>query len=118
LAIAYYIKADAIIEDATITISNKILEYWNRTEEDLYEAAKENSPIKNEYDYFEMNGLNVLTNKKKQHGAATILYKDVLKKLRDELDKDIYILPSSIHEVLLFPGMNLVMKRLEHFEKL
>lgn len=48
----------------------------------------------------------VLTNKQKINGAACMLYDGVLKEFANEKEDDIYILPSSIHEVILVPGTN------------
>lgn len=45
----------------------------------------------------------VLTNKRRLFGAVCILYKDLLKKIAEILDNDFYILPSSIHEIILVP---------------
>ncbi len=45
----------------------------------------------------------VLTNRKKLLGAACILYPKVLKQFGDKLKQDFYVLPSSIHEVILVP---------------
>ena len=45
----------------------------------------------------------VLTNKNGINGAACVLYKDVIKNFAEGMDRDILILPSSIHEVLLLP---------------
>lgn len=49
----------------------------------------------------EFNILHVLTNKIGINGAAVILYDNVLKKIAEELESDLIILPSSIHEVLI-----------------
>lgn len=46
----------------------------------------------------------VLTNEKKQFGAACILYKNVLDDFADKMNNDLYILPSSIHEVIIVPA--------------
>lgn len=46
----------------------------------------------------------VLTNKKKLYGAACMLYPGVLKKFAEKEEQDFYILPSSIHEVILIPA--------------
>ncbi len=43
----------------------------------------------------------VLTNRNSQNGAACIRYPNVLKECADRLGSDLYILPSSIHEVIL-----------------
>lgn len=45
----------------------------------------------------------VLSNRSGINGASCILYQDVLKNFADGMEKDIIILPSSIHEVLLLP---------------
>jgi len=45
----------------------------------------------------------VLTNQQRFLGACCILYDDVLKEIAERLDSDLYILPSSIHEVILMP---------------
>ena len=45
----------------------------------------------------------VLTNNKRNLGAAAILYKDMLKNLSEKLQSDLYILPSSIHECIILP---------------
>ena len=47
----------------------------------------------------------VLTNNTRLNGAACIFYEDVLKKFADTLQTDLYILPSSIHEVILLPKL-------------
>ena len=49
------------------------------------------------------SNLYVLTNKSRINGAAGIMYEGVLKKLADKLESDMYILPSSIHEVIILP---------------
>ena len=46
----------------------------------------------------------VLTNRKKLYGAACMLYPDILKKFSEKAGKDFYILPSSVHEVILVPA--------------
>ena len=45
----------------------------------------------------------VLTNKKKIHGAAAILYPQVLRHIADTVQRDFFIIPSSLHEVLILP---------------
>lgn len=47
----------------------------------------------------------VMTNRKMMYGAAIILYEQYLDELAQELGKDLYIIPSSIHEVLAVPAM-------------
>lgn len=47
----------------------------------------------------------VLTNRQKIQGAACILYPGVLKGFGERLKQDFYVLPSSIHEVILVPAL-------------
>lgn len=49
--------------------------------------------------------LKVLTNNKRTRGAVCILYPGVLDKMAEEMGSDFFILPSSIHEVILIPDM-------------
>lgn len=42
----------------------------------------------------------VLTNRERAYGASVILYPDYLRKLTGRMGTDLYILPSSIHEVI------------------
>ena len=46
----------------------------------------------------------VLTNKQKLYGAACMLYPGVLKGFAEKIGRDFYILPSSVHEVILVPA--------------
>lgn len=46
----------------------------------------------------------VLSNRQKLYGAACMLYPGVLKAFAKQQGKDLYILPSSIHEVILIPA--------------
>jgi len=55
------------------------------------------SPIDKEAKMF------VLTNEDKLYGASTILYPDALNMVYEELKQDFYILPSSVHEVIILP---------------
>lgn len=50
----------------------------------------------------------VLTNRLKLNGASCILYQDVLADFAKEQGRDLYILPSSIHEVILIPAYSIV----------
>ena len=93
-----------------------------------YECALENTPLLQGYELADMNtvleemkalgGIDdeeiedmqqevpmyVLSNKSRINGASCILYKDILKDFAMVVDKDLYVLPSSIHEVILLPS--------------
>ena len=47
----------------------------------------------------------VLTNRQKLQGAACMLYPDVLKCFGEKIGQDFYVLPSSVHEVILVPAI-------------
>lgn len=46
----------------------------------------------------------VLTNNVRNNGAACLTYPGVLKEFAEEHECDVYIIPSSVHEVILIPG--------------
>lgn len=52
----------------------------------------------------------VLTNRQKINGAACMLYPDVLRVFGEKIGRDFYILPSSIHELILVPDDESVSK--------
>lgn len=107
--------------NATILIHNHHLTFWNINADDLYLLAQENTPRLLKSDLRSMAdmlhelsagaiasqtfpsspALYVLTNENKLNGAVCMLYPDLLKKFADRMDSDLYILPSSVHEVLL-----------------
>ena len=45
----------------------------------------------------------VISNKRKVFGATAMLYIDLFKKIATKIDSDLYILPSSIHEIIVVP---------------
>ena len=111
---------DYIKEFATILIYNQHLNLWDVTVDELYDAAKENTPVilparlDNLHDVFEhitdeslpfLEELNIsiLTNRIRVHGATSMIYPGVLEEIAEIYEDDIVILPSSIHDVLVFP---------------
>ncbi len=104
---------------ASAMIKNKDMEAWNMTVEELYEMGKKNtlrlfkpslnslkSVLNKMFDGMVKNdsySLQVLTNETGVNGAIYMTYEDLLRKYADEIQRDLYILPSSIHEVLLMP---------------
>lgn len=128
LAIVYYISVkEDIFECASILINNSHLKLWNETLEEIDELAVKNTPFilkpelksmgqtlkeimfnsdDNEFNEedFENCYMYVLTNEKKQFGAATILYDNELKDFSERIESDFYIIPSSVHEVIIIPS--------------
>lgn len=160
LAIVFYCMLDNdYLGSATALIHNIHIEMWNISVDQLYEAAKVNTPKILEYDLREMSevirsiliddiqqtlfesdnryeintklpsaevvadgliknitesegsiDMYVLTNKLKTNGAACMLYDGVLHSFAESLNKDLYILPSSVHEVIIVPKYDRIKK--------
>lgn len=105
--------------NVTILIRSTESERWKVSAEELYERALENAPrilperIQSIEEVLnaagtgsgEENGrkMFVLTNTLQTFGAACMMYPDVLQKASGRWDADLFILPSSVHEVLLLP---------------
>lgn len=117
------IESDAI-GDASIVLKNNIFELWGISVDELYQNALENTPrlmpcciqniskvIKELQGTSEINGINyslfpiyVITNEYKSNGCGCILYPNVLENFADVIKGDLYLLPSSVHEMLIIPA--------------
>lgn len=130
LAIVFYcLISTSVSGSATILIRNQHLTFWNISKTQLFEKAKENTPHLLSYDLRNLSDIMkelsaedcnaafpetkedaafcpmyVLTNQNKLNGASCILYEHLLESFSDKLNSDLYILPSSIHEVILIPA--------------
>ena len=51
-------------------------------------------------------GIYVLSNESGMYGAGTIFYPDVLKEIADNMETDLFIITSSVHEALIIPNPN------------
>lgn len=115
LAITFqYLASDNKDGIGMIRITKDHMQEWGINLKDLKNLAEYNTPrlfpasVKNMneviYDMIredlDDNSMYVVTNSHGINGASCILYKDVLMQLAYELDSDLYILPSSIHEVI------------------
>lgn len=49
-------------------------------------------------------GLYVLSNEKQLYGAASIVHKEVRTQLSEQMGGDFYIIPSSVHELIIVPN--------------
>ena len=112
----------------TALISNEHMALWNVTEGELYEEAKKNMPRllpetfvgigevipdllrhegRDDMSAEQVEGdpslFYILTNRLGIEGAACMLYPGVVKSCADQLNCDLLILPSSIHETLILP---------------
>lgn len=119
LAYACYIE---IIEEekrdvVMINVSKGMLELWGISEQELFETAEKNAiydvkpmsvlikeltkqPMRNELEH-EADAMHVVSNENRRRGAAGIFDTELIQKQAEELECDFYILPSSLHEIIL-----------------
>lgn len=130
LAIVFLILVDdETISNASVLIHNSHAKVWKVDTDVLYNEAKINTPKLLSYDlknimYYIRKMLKrcekdepgvdifdddceapmyVLTNTLRMYGAGTVLYQDLLESISQQLDSDLIILPSSVHEVIIVP---------------
>ena len=111
--------------NATILIHNAHLQIWGISVETLYQKAQQNASVLNPYEIKNMQevlceyipdkeedigqAINntvpvyVLSNKNRLFGASCILYPELIQDFAQAVGSDLYIIPSSVHEVLLLP---------------
>lgn len=119
-SIIFKILIDSPAEStATVTIGHTLMKIWNVSTEELYEAAKINTPALMAYELKSMSEIFVdfddipiqdnycrmfaLSNKQHVNGCGCILYPHVLENFAQSIRSDLFILPSSLHEVILVP---------------
>ena len=85
-------------------ITNELAEAMHLMEEELYQLAMKNTPelLPAKVHYCDGH-FAILTNQYKILGATALLYPGLLSDVAESLDSDLYIMPSSIHEVFLVP---------------
>lgn len=133
----FYAYESEMLGSGTILIRNVHIESWNVTTDELYKQARENTgrlfppellgieelleemlagrfEDAEEYIREEMKiPMYVLTNNIRQHGAISIFYPGILRKLAKKENANLFILPSSIHEVVILPDTGLEMQSLK-----
>ena len=57
----------------------------------------------------------ILTNRYRTNGATALLYEKLLAQIAESFEKDLLILPSSIHEVLIIPVDHISKSTLDHY---
>ncbi|MBQ4483060.1 MAG: hypothetical protein II966_07500 [Lachnospiraceae bacterium] len=106
---------------SSVTIRNEHLDMWGVNEEEVKELAVKNTPVllpSNICSMKEMldgmgvkaDGLTdeipmyILSNRDRVNGAASMAYEGVVGRFARDLGSDLYILPSSIHELIIVPA--------------
>lgn len=118
----YYAYSGEMLGEGTILIHNSHMEHWNVRIKELMSLAQENTPrifpgrltpmrevlgemLGMHEEFSAEQGadipLTVLTNARRIHGAACILYPGMLERIGALKKNSFYIIPSSIHEVLI-----------------
>lgn len=101
-------------------IKKSNLKEWKISEDVLFSWAKENTrrvlpgKISSIYEFLgdmvgniiepcecDRNYMHIFTNERRTHGAVCMTYKDMLSEFAEKMESDIFILPSSIHEIML-----------------
>lgn len=127
-AVLYYCLVGDKSSEGIIMIKNEHIKMWDVTENDLYDAACVNAIKNNDYvimplmeivnerrgvtsksalndelsfEEDSLSFLKILTNKDRTYGAATIMNPGLLYALACKYDSNYYILPSSVHELIL-----------------
>ena len=124
LAAIFQVQVDSNeFGNATITVKEEHMKMWGVTPQQLFDAAKENMEDRQPFRIqsmmevmAEMMGLDpemmsedmappmyVMSNESKINGAAAMIFTEKLQEFADAHETNLFILPSSIHEILLIP---------------
>lgn len=117
---ARIILNDSVIGNGSIKVTEDILKTWNKSLDEVLEVAAENIKhnavaqdirtlifgiLGNEAEALDLDNLDapmiVITNNSQLFGAGQMFNTEVLEKVANQLDSDLYILPSSIHEIIV-----------------
>lgn len=90
---------------ATAMINYNLMNEFKLTEEELYKAAYKNTRkiLKPKITTPGFPDFYMITNDLNIFGANGILYKDIIAKEAKKINTDIYLIPSSMHELLIQP---------------
>ncbi|MBR6977716.1 MAG: hypothetical protein IKH74_04875 [Lachnospiraceae bacterium] len=99
-----------------VPVTKALMNIWEVTEEEILKTAVRNTEwlmgekiirfddlVECDREKGLTGGMYVLSNRQNYFGASVLLYSQSLKTLAEALNADIYILPASVHEVILMP---------------
>lgn len=124
LSLVYYVRIKGEAEDGAIQIHREHMEHWGVDEETLYRQAwknlhgTEDAVVENMGDILRMccsiedswrmdgmpNEVYVLGSRNRAYGAVHMFSRETLHSASILIGGDFWILPSSIHEVILIPA--------------
>lgn len=123
----YYAYANPILGNGSIIIRNTHKEEWNVSTEELFRQATENTERLFPYEILGIEELleelvggefldedmeireemripmYVLTNHNRHLGSISMMYPGLLEKLAKKEDANLFLLPSSVHEIIVLP---------------
>lgn len=107
----YVLFEDTEFGTATLQIRNEHLQSWKVDKQEIFAMAKRNTPHLLPLELGRLTEyMYVMTNTSRSMGAAVVSYPDSLEKAYHLIGESYYVLPSSIHEMILIPesfGVNL-----------
>ena len=124
LAMLYaYSVSSPEMGNGSVLIRNEHMKRWESSEEELHRIAAENTPRLFEAKLCSMlemledcgknldlglfqDNLYVLSNVSGINGAACMLYPHILEMIGDKIQASFYLLPSSVHELIIVSGEN------------
>ncbi|MBR4769287.1 MAG: hypothetical protein IK088_09985, partial [Lachnospiraceae bacterium] len=96
-------------------VTLEMLRRWEISEEELHQLAEVNTPVllpekwlslgeaADQTDSTPADAFYVLSNEESFYGAAAILYSKHLSETARKLGKDLLVLPTSVHEMIVIP---------------
>ncbi len=118
LVFYYLIPEEAKLGSASILIHNNHCEAWGITTEELFSYARDNTKHLNgpriismaemlteiggpEFIQDKALPMWIMTSKNKYFGAVGLYYSDIIREFAKDRGKSLYVLPSSVHEIIL-----------------
>ena len=118
LSVTFYIKLmSSENRSATCMVTNELMKDWNIDIDTLLNEVIENEKMFEQYDFCLVKDktksmerrapkqyeLYTISNLKGINGATALLDTKVLSKLANYVDQNLYLIPSSVHEILAMP---------------
>lgn len=110
------VYARVLVQDGSTKVTEQLLKTWGKTLDEVLTDAEQNTF--NDVKHFSMADfvmevtgapvdeipMEIVTNTEKYMGAIQMFNVEVLSEVAEKFDNDLYILPSSIHEVIALPA--------------
>jgi len=105
-----------VCENAVFTMTDEIMKDRDITMDEMTEAALKNMDAVKMITPLEYPVV-LVTNKDLVYGAGQLMNKSALREVSDIFKKDLYILPSSIHEIMVVPAQEIKLEILRQMLK-